>query len=547
MKRFFVFLLCWLCLGQGYSQTAARLSPSRPKLVVAIVVDQMRWDFLYRFADRYGPGGFNRLLGEGFSCEHTMINYLPSYTAVGHSTIFTGTVPSIHGITGNDWTDQLSGKQVYCTADSTVMSVGNDSEDGKMSPRNLLVTTITDELRMATNFRSRVVGISLKDRAAILPAGHTATAAFWLDDASGHFITSSYYMNALPEWVRAFNNTQPVEKLISGGWHTLYPLSSYIQSDSDAQSYEGRFKTETSPVFPHEIQKIYETTRGSFRQTPFGNTLTLDFARSAVEGYHLGKGPVTDFLTINCASTDYVGHMYGPNSVEIEDTYLRLDRDLAAFFVFLDRQIGKGNYLLLLTADHGVAHSIGYMKKNRLPGEFMNAKPLVDSLNRSLAEMFGADRLVRSAMNNQLNFDLGRIQTLHLDFPAIRKASVDFLQRQPGIAYAVDLASPGTAPVPEPIKTMITNGYHFTRSGSVAIIASPGWMEGYAKTGSTHGSWNPYDTHIPLVFMGWGIHHGNTSRPVNMTDIAATLAELLHIQMPSGCIGMPITEVLGNP
>jgi len=535
---FFIFILFTGCNNKPDAGT------KRPKLVVGIVVDQMRWDFLYRYYDRYGSGGFKRLLNEGFECQNAMINYLPSYTAVGHSCIFTGSVPSINGITGNDWIEQLSGKPMYCTFDSAAESVGDNSEDGKMSPKNLLTSTVTDELRIATNYQSKVVGISLKDRAAILPAGHTANAAFWLDDASGHFITSTYYMQELPAWVKDFNQKNNVRRLIKDGWHTLYDLKTYSQSDSDIQFYEGLFKDETASSFPHEVQKIYETNKETFRRTPFGNTLTLDFAKAAIEGYQLGQGNATDFLTINCASTDYVGHFFGPNSIEIEDTYLRLDQELEKFFQFLDDKIGKGEYTVFLSADHGVAHAIGYMQKHRLPADFLISRPIIDSLNRILENNFKVPHLVLSGQNYQVNFDMHKVYDHHLDFENIKKITVEFLEQQPGISYAVDVAEIGEAPIPEPIKKMIINGYNFKRSGAVQVILNPGWFEGLGKTGTTHGSWNPYDTHIPLVFMGWGIHHGNSNAVVHMTDIAPTIAALLHIQMPNGCIGEPITEVL---
>jgi predicted AlkP superfamily pyrophosphatase or phosphodiesterase len=516
----------------------------RPKLVVGIVVDQMRWDYLYRYYDRYGAGGFKRLLNEGFTCENAMINYLPSFTAVGHTCIFTGSVPSLAGITGNEWIEQLSGKSMYCTGDSSVRTVGDNGHEGEMSPRNLLVSTITDELRMATNFQSRVVGISLKDRAAILPAGHTANAAFWLSDNSGHFISSTYYMDQLPDWVNQFNGANPIQKLIARGWNTLYPLGSYDQSDSLNQSYEGKFKNETEAVFPHRIQDVYESSRGSFRSTPFGNSLTLEFAEAAISGYHLGRGKATDFLTINCASTDYVGHMFGPNSVEIEDTYLRLDQDLSKFFAFLDERVGKGQYTVFLTADHGSAHAVGYMNKHNLPAGLWHAQPLLDSLNAILSNQFGVRHLVLSGQNYQVNYDMPAIHSAHLDFESIKKLSIEFLQKQPGIAYAVDVSNIGLAPLPEPVKTMIINGYNLRRSGAVQIILQPGWFDGYSKTGTTHGSWNPYDTHIPLLFMGWGIPRGRTSVPVQMTDITPSLAQLLHIQVPNGSIGKPIPDLI---
>jgi len=516
----------------------------RPRLVVGIVVDQMRWDYLYRYYDRYGTGGFRRLLGEGYSCENTMINYLPSFTAVGHSTVFTGSVPALDGIAGNEWTEQLTGKVVYCTDDSTVTTVGANNVTGKMSPRNLLVSTITDELRLATNFHSKVVGVSLKDRAAILPAGHVANAAFWFDDTTGSFVTSSYYMQQLPGWVEAYNKTRPVEKLVANGWNTLFPVNTYTNSDEDQQSYEGKYPGETATVFPHRIDEAYKRSKGSFRPTPFGNTLTLDFARQAVDGYQLGSGAATDFLTINCASTDYVGHMFGPNSIEVEDTYLRLDKDLAAFFTFLDGKVGKGQYTVFLTADHGAAHAIGYMQKHGLPADFWYPRPLVDSLNQRLEAKFGVARLVRSLMNYQVNFDLDKVGSHQLDLDAIKLLCINYLKVQPGIAYAVDVDKLGQAPIPEPLKSMITNGYNFRRSGPVQIVLDAGWFDAYSKTGTTHGTWNPYDVHIPLVFMGWGIHHGSSNAAICMTDIAPTLAALLHIQMPNGCVGKPIVDVL---
>jgi predicted AlkP superfamily pyrophosphatase or phosphodiesterase len=517
----------------------------RPKLVVGIVVDQMRWDYLYRYYSQYGEGGFRRLLKQGFTCENAYINYMPSYTAVGHTCIFTGSVPSITGISGNDWTEQLTGAHVYCTEDTTVQPVGvSSSENGKMSPRNLLVSTITDELRMATNFKSRVVGISLKDRAAILPAGHTANAAFWMDDASGYFISSTYYMNQLPQEIVNFNKEKNIEKYLRGGWNTLYPINTYIESDSDNKVFEGKLPGETAPVFPHNIKTAYSINRSSFRSTPFGNSLTFDFAKTILDAYQLGQGSSTDFLTINCASTDYVGHLFGPNSIEVEDTYLRLDLDLASFFTLLDSKLGKGNYLVFLTADHGAAHAVRYSKENRIPADFYVTKDLLSNLNRLIGQKYGVNNAIRSGENFQINFDLGKIAAANADFDGIKKLAVDYLNKQPGVAYAVDMDKIQDAPIPEPIKTMIINGYNFKRSGQVEVIFQPAWLESYAQTGTTHGTWNPYDSHIPLIFMGWDIQPGASAMLVHMTDIAPTLATLLHIQPPNGNIGEPIVDML---
>jgi len=537
-------LLVLACVVLEAQTTTTQIKKlERPKLVVGIVIDQMRWDFLYRYNDKYEKGGFKRLLNEGFACENTMINYIPSVTAIGHTTIFTGSVPAIHGIAGNEWYDPRTGKSTYCTDDSTVQAVGTTNKGNQMSPHNLLATTITDELMLATNFQSKVVGISLKDRAAILPAGHNPTAAFWMDDASGKFVSSSYYLKALPEWVNAFNNSKAIDKLLANGWSPLLPIEQYTESTIDDVPWEGVLKGAVNPVFPYDVQKIYALDHGSLRQMPFGNSLTLQFAKAAVDGYKLGQEKTTDFLTVNCASTDYSGHLVGPNAIEIEDVYLRLDRDLATFFTYLDMKIGKGNYLLFLTADHGAAHAEGFMEANKMPTGLLD-KDMKTKLESMLAGKFGSKKLVAGIENFQVTFNKNRIDSLNLDLDKIKTSTVHFLQQQEGIQFAVDQDKISESSIPSPLKEMMINGYNEKRSGSVLMVTDPGWLPSYSKKGTTHSVWNPYDTHIPLIFMGWKIEHGTTYRTTHMTDISATIAALLHIQMPSGCIGSPITEVL---
>lgn len=544
MKQRFLYLFTFLffCLF-AFQQVNAQSNLQRPKLVVGIVCDQMRWDYLYRYYDRYGEDGFKRLLNEGFSANNTFINYLPSYTAVGHTTIFTGSVPAIHGITGNNWIDQITLKNVYCTDDSTVSGVGTDSKAGKMSPRNLLVTTITDELRLATNFHSKVVGVSLKDRASILPAGHAANGAFWFDDESGNFITSTWYMTELPDWVKKFNAQNEPEKLLSKNWNTLYPIATYQQSTPDNVDWEGTSKGEAAPVFPHNVSEFYKHDKDEIRSTPFGNTLTLNFAKAAISGYNLGSSTYTDFLTINLASTDYVGHRYGPNSIEVEDTYLRLDKDLASFFDYLDKKIGKGQYTVFLTADHGAAHAIKFMQAHKMPAGFFEAKPLASALGNYFTAKYGHGDLVLNDLNYHLRTNRALIDSLKLDYNTVKREAVRVLEMQPGVQFVADIENIGSEPIPEPIKTMITNGYFPKRAGELIIIPESGWF-GSGGKGTTHGSWNTYDTHIPLVFMGWGVRHGKTSATYHMTDIAPTIAALLHIQMPSGNVGKVITEVV---
>jgi predicted AlkP superfamily pyrophosphatase or phosphodiesterase len=517
----------------------------RPKLVVGLVVDQMRWDYLYRYYDRYQTGGFKRMLNEGYTCENTNIDYIPTVTAAGHTCIYTGSVPAIHGIAGNDFIVQATGKSMYCTDDSTVTAVGSTSKAGEMSPRNLLVSTITDELRLATNFRSKVIGIALKDRGGILPAGHTANAAYWFDDASGNWISSSYYMTDLPAWVKKFNDQKIPEKYLKQDWNTLYPIATYLQSAPDNSSkYEGKFAGMDAPTMPVKTSELYKGRLGMIRSTPFGNTMTLDLAKAAVESEQLGKNTVTDFLAVSLSSTDYVGHQFGPNSVEIEDTYLRLDRDLASFFTYLDATVGKGNYTVFLTADHGAAHNPNFLTDHKIPAGTWNDALAQKEMNTLLNDKYKVDKLVISMDNYQVNFNNAAIKKAGLNEDAIKFDCIQYLQKQPDVQFAVDMQRVNAATIPEDLRTRIINGYNAEHSGAIQVVLKPGYFSGHGTTGTTHSTWAPYDTHIPLVFMGWGINHGSLTRQTHMTDIAPTVASLLHIQAPDGNIGKTISEVI---
>jgi len=515
---------------------------NRPKLVVGLVVDQMRWDYLYRYYSRYSNGGFKRMVNEGFSAENTFIPYTPTYTACGHSSIYTGSVPAINGIIGNDWYDPQLKRGVYCAEDTTVKTVGSDTRAGLMSPKNLLTTTITDELRLATNFKSKVIGISLKDRGSILPAGHSANAAYWFDGGTGDWITSTHYMTQLPSWVVDYNKLKMADKYFEKNWNTLYPIETYDQSTSDNKEYEGKSRGEQTPTFPHPFKLYAGKNYEMIKSSPYGNTMTLELAKLAINSEHLGEGSSTDFLAVSCSATDYVGHQYGPNSIEAEDTYLRLDKDLEQFFNYLDTKIGKGNYLVFLSADHGAAHVPGFMTENKLPGGLFNDSPVIKSLNTKIEEKFKVKKAIITSTNSQFYFNHQAIKDANADFDAIKALTIATIKEQDGVMDAVDLTKLASSTLPEPIKKAITNGYNARRSGDVYYILKSNYFEG-GKTGTTHGAWFPYDSHIPCVFMGWNVKPGKTNKTHYMTDIAATLAAMLHIQMPSGCIGEPITEL----
>jgi len=543
MKRLFVMLVVATTVFTACTRKSADVE--RPKIVIGLVVDQMRWDYLYRYYDRYSNNGFKRLLRNGYECRQTYINYLPSYTAPGHACIYTGSVPAIHGIAGNEWIDNVTGRHTYCVSDTAVRSVGGDTTGHEsMSPANLLTTTVTDELRLATNFRSRVYGVSLKDRSSILPGGHLANGAYWYSEKKGNFVSSTYYKNPSPAWLQAFNARRDGDRLVKEGWSLLYDAGTYSQSTADSNGYEGPFKWEKAPVFPRTFDTLKDEARYSLlKSLPAGNTLTLMLAKACLEGENLGKEDYTDFLAISLSATDYIGHRFAPNSMEMEDTYLRLDKEIADFLHYLDRRFGKNNYLFFLTADHGGAHNPTFLTDNHVPAG-VEHDATGDALNESIKLAFGIDSLITFSDNYQLTMNEAKITASGQDRATIRLSVMEWLRAMPEVAFVVDMEHPDQTPVPEPIRTMIVNGYHRNRSGSIQVVPKPGWFDnGGRPTGTTHGTWNPYDTHIPLIWYGWNVNKGATTQRSDMTDIAATLADLLHIQMPNGCVGKVIPGV----
>ena len=525
--------------GTASAQQSNAAAIERPKLVVGIVVDQMRWDYLYRYQKRYTDGGFKRLLGEGFSCENTMIPYVPSVTAIGHTCIYTGSVPSIHGIAGNNFVKD--GKKVYCTDDDSVKPVGTTSVAALMSPRNLWVSTIGDEMKIASNGRAKVVGVALKDRASILPAGHNPNGAFWFDDQTGCFITSSYYMDHLPKWVEAFNDKRLPEQYLSQKWNTLYPKNTYTESTTDENEYENGIREGVKATLPLNLPELYKKYGyGIIRNTPFGNSLTLDMAKAAIDGEQLGADDETDLLTVSCSSTDYIGHQVGTHAIETEDTYLRLDKAIAYFLAYLDSKVGKGNYLVFLSADHGAMNNAAFLQDRRIPAGSWDASATAKKLNHVLAKEYPeAGDIVKTVMNYQVFFNRDVIKSKQLDFDNIKQTVVNVLKEDPSVLYACDMAKASTESIPEEVKSRIINGYNRERSGDVVIILKPNFYA-HGMKGTDHGAWNSYDTHIPLVFMGWGIKHGATTKQTFMTDIAPTIAAMLHVQAPNGCVGKSI-------
>lgn len=516
----------------------------RPKLVVGIVVDQMRYDYISRFWNGYSEGGFKRLVKEGFNFKNNHYNYAPTSTGPGHASVYTGTTPASHGIIGNDWYDKEIGASVYCVADNTYASVGTASAAGQMSPKQLLTTTISDQLKLHTQSRSKVIAIALKDRGAVLPGGHTADAAYWFHGKEeGSWISSTFYMETLPSWVTQFNSKVPQQ--YKKPWDLLKSEKAYIQSGSDKNNYEGAYRGETAAVFPHDLVSLWEAN-GAYdilKATAYGNSLTADFALVALKGENLGKGVDTDFLAISFSSTDYVGHQFGVNSREIEDTYYRLDLDLERLLKALDAQVGPGNYSLFLTADHAAVQVPSYLKDLKIPSGYFDSKVFKEKLNAYVADQFGSEDLIENISNYQVFLNRGLVAQLDIDLKGMQEDLAQFILQDSAVERTYTAHQMWGGEYTKGIPYILQNGYNPKRSGDVLFVLKPAVIS-YSRTGSTHGSPQIYDTHTPLLFYGKGFKRGASYERSEIPDIAPTLAAMLGIAFPNGTTGKPLTQVL---
>ncbi|MCF7561193.1 alkaline phosphatase family protein [Sabulilitoribacter multivorans] len=554
MKK--IILLLFICSFYFTSKaqntvSLNKTSVDKPRLVVGIVVDQMRYDYLTRFYNKYGDGGFKRMVNEGFNCKNNHYNYIPTKTGPGHASIFTGTTPKYHGIIGNDWFDKDLKRNVYCANDSNLESIGTKNEAGKMSPHRMLASTFADENRLFTQMRGKSIGISLKDRGAVFPAGHAANAAYWFDfenNGSGNWVTSSFYMKELPKWVTDFNKSDAAEKYFKE-WKTLYDINTYTESGSDLNDYERIFKGKVTATFPYDLQTL-RSHNGNFQiiaESPFGNSLTTDFAIKAIDSEELGKDEITDVLTVSYSSTDKVGHDFGPNSVEIEDTYLRLDLDLERLFNALDDKVGKGQYTVFLTSDHGAPHVPNYLKSNKIPAGLFDESKMFDEMNAFVEKQFKVSGLILSRINSQIFLNHDKIHANNLVLKDVKEIlSLELLKYS--LIDKVYITSninqfEGSGGY---IETLLQNGHNQKRSGDMMFVYNPEVFKGteWNRTGTDHHSGFSYDTHVPLLFFGKGIKQGETLQKTEITAIAPTISALLGISFPNAAIGQPLEFVL---
>jgi predicted AlkP superfamily pyrophosphatase or phosphodiesterase len=506
----------------------------------------MRYDYLTRFYNKYTDNGFKRLVNEGFSCENAHFNYIPTYTAVGHTSIYSGTTPQHHGVIGNNWYDKYAKEYIYCVDDDNFMSVGA-TEGGKKSPHRMLVTTITDELKMAQKKHGKVISLSIKDRSSVLPAGHAPDGVYWFQgEKEGKFITSSYYMKNLPKWVHDFNNNGKAKEYVNSIWNTLYDINTYTESIEDNNQFERLFKGKVTSTFPYDLSKLKSDNNGYdiLKAVPYGNTIVKDFAEAAIIGENLGQtDTITDFLAISFSSTDYIGHQFGVDSKEIEDTYIRLDIELASFFNFLDDKVGKGNYTLFLTADHAAVQVPTYLQTLNIPSGYFDGEKLKEQIDTFLFTKYKSNDLIENISNFQIFLNKIKINELGFEVNEIAQSLADEIINYKGVYKTVTASTMQTTNFANGILHLLQNGYNQKFSGDVFIVPNPATIS-YPKTGSTHGSGYSYDTHVPLLFYGKGIKKGKSKRYIPIIDIAPTLSNLLQISFPNATTGKIIEEVL---
>lgn len=538
-SRIFISIMLALLFSLGAYSQNKKTRKEMPKLIVGIVIDQMRYEYINRFWEKYEEGGFKKIIKLGFNCKNTNYNYVPTYTGPGHASIYSGTTPSIHGIIGNNWYDLESKRLVYCTE-----NIKDSTEKDNMSPANMLTTTITDELRIFSNFRSKVIGISLKDRGAILPAGHAGNAAYWIDKKTAKWITSNYYMKELPEWVNNFNSGQGAQKHLPENWNTLLPIKDYTESAPDKNKYERAYTAGGDVVFPYNLDELSKTQGlGLIASTPFGNDYTKDFAIEAIKSENLGKGEQTDFITISFSSPDYIGHQFGPQSIEIEDTYLRLDKTLAELILFIEKHLGKNQCLFFVTADHGGANNAAFMADNKIEGGYFNSEIMIDSMKKMLVDNYGADNLILNYSNEQLFLNKKAIAEKKFNITEIKEKIAEIGINTKGVGHVIIADKMDYSSCQEKPLSLIQRGYNKKRSGDLIISLEPGWMD-YEQTGTTHGAPYSYDTHVPLFWYGWQIKQGQTSESIDITDIAPTISTMLGIPFPNGCNGHSIENII---
>jgi len=547
-RGLYIVLLATLLSGgqQLFSQSRTRIPSEKPKLIVGIVVDQMRYDYIHRYWDNFSEDGIRKLVISGTFCKNASYNYLINETAVGYSTIATGALPSHHGIIANSWYNNLQEEIVYCVQDQRASTVGGSYEAGRYSPSRLLASTLGDEISLASNFKSKVIGIAIDNAAAILSAGHSASAAYWYDEESGNWVSSSYYLDSLPDWAQEFNEKKLAETYLSRSWETLLPLSEYTESLPDTSEFETGFDGRN--VFPYNLDQISmgrrkERDHSVLKYTPYGNVYTRDFATAAMISEEMGQDEYTDYLAVGFSSNEHIGRIFGSNSVEMQDAMLRLDMELAHFLDFIDDFVGLQNTLIFLTSDHGLAHQPSYLRSHKIPAGDFNPYSSLSLLGSYLNAIYGKGDWVKFYYAQQVYLNHELIENAGISYQEIQDRTARFLIQFEGVSNAHTSYTFQTSNFSGGISSRMQNGFHQKRSGDVIINLAPGWVEKTDMNSSYHSSYLG-DNHVPLIFYGWKIKKATLIRPVKMIDIAPTISYFLDISRPNVSTGDIILELM---
>jgi predicted AlkP superfamily pyrophosphatase or phosphodiesterase len=510
--------------------------PNRPKLVLVLVIDQFRYDYLMRFRPFFGRGGFNRLLDGGAVFTDCRYDYATTMTGPGHATLLTGTYPYAHGIIENNWYDRDRQREIYCVEDLSTRMVANRekaSASPGFSPRNLTASTLGDELRLATDFRAKVISISLKDRAAVLMGGHTPSAAYWYDVGSGRFVTSTYYMPTLPAWVDEFNQQTPVKQYCGQKWQAL----------AETPGADGKVLSEFEPS-PGETCPDPKFL-GWLDDTPYMNQAELAFATDAIRSERLGQGTETDLLTLSLNVNDYIGHEFGPYSEEVADTTLRTDRYLATFFDALDKLVGLDNVWIAFSADHGVAPTPAFVQEHRLGLGMAQPAAIRGAAEKALTQAFGPGPWVEDEDETYLFLNREMLKKRNIPESKAEEVAAQAAASQADVAAAFTRTQFLTGSLPNtPIARKAANSFNSKRSGNVFLVFMPYAVPSSSATGTTHGTpWN-YDAQVPLIYWGSAFKPGFYANACEPVDLAATLAALLGLTQPSGAQGTPLVSSL---
>ncbi|HNW56525.1 MAG TPA: alkaline phosphatase family protein [Bacteroidales bacterium] len=527
--------------GQG-----AYLPPEKPRLVIGIVVEQLKYDQLEKFRDRLGENGIKKLINEGTYFKNASFEYMLTQSAPGHATISTGAEPSYHGITSDSWYLPLKDELIDCSKDNEANPVGGTFEAGLHSPVNLQASTFSDELELSTNRKAKVFGIGLKESSAIFSAGHTADAAYWYDNTTGTWMTSSYYLSALPAWVIDFNAMKFPESYLNGTWNLLKPVQEYADCLKDSNNFELGFNKVN--YFPYDLKKIRSkyNSREDFallRETPFGNTFTTSFAIRLIEKEGLGKDDVTDYLSICYSANDYIGHRFGPSSVETGDAILRLDDEIKNLLTFLNDSIGKRNVLVYFTASHGVSELPSILESNHIPAGYFRQNQALQLLRTYLNAVYGEGDWVKGYSERQVFLNRTLIEDARLSLDDVQKKVARFLVQFTGVAAAYPYSAFEANDFGNGNLKRIINNFNPQRSGDVIVTLNPGWVEKEGDWVTNHNSPYEYDTHVPLIWYGWTVNRATVTRRVNMTDIAPTLSSLCKVPFPNACTGETLNEL----